>query len=163
MQSLDLISFLQILSRLLDGSKLHQFKATFGSSLITGFARVKSHLVGVLANDGELSADAATKGTHFARLCTLRGIPMLFFVNTPPDPTYLSPTGNDGKTAKARAQMMAAIATSSTPKITIVLGGCYGPSALAMVGLVNTHTNTSYKILFRLQRSWNCYFNFFFC
>lgn len=137
MQSLVLISFLQILSRLLDGSKLHQFKATFGPSLITGFARVKGHLVGVLANDGELSADAATKGAHFGRLCTLRGIPMLFFVNTPPDPAYLSPTGSDGKTAKARAQMMAAIATSSTPKITIVLGGCYGPSALSMVGLVN--------------------------
>ena len=63
---------------------------------------------------------------------------MLFFVNTPPDSTYLSPTGSDGKTAKARAQMMAAIATSSTPKITIVLGGCYGPSGLAMVGIVGT-------------------------
>ena len=89
--------------------------------------------MGVLANAGELSADAATKGTHFARLCTLRGIPMLFFMNTPPDHHYLSQTGTDGKTAKARAQMMAAIATSSTPKITIVLGGCYGPSSFAMV------------------------------
>ena len=125
--------YIQVLSRLLDGSRLHQFKATYGPSLITGFAKVKGHLVGILANNGELNADAATKGAHFARLCTLRGLPMLFFVNTPPDSLYLSQTGTDGKTAKARAQMMAAIATSSTPKITIVLGGCYGPSAFAMV------------------------------
>lgn len=123
----------QILSRLLDGSRLHQFKATFGPTLITGFARVKGHLVGILASDGELSANAATKGAHFARLCTLRRIPMLFFVNTPPDSLFLSQTGTDGLTAKARAQMMAAIATSSTPKITVLMGGCYGPSAFAMV------------------------------
>ena len=99
--------------------------------------------MGVLANDGELSADAATKGSHFSRLCTLRGIPMLFIMNTPPDSAYLSPTGSDGKTAKARAQMMASIATSSTPKITVVLGGCYGPSALAMV---SQHINFDQEI-----------------
>lgn len=127
---------LQILARLLDGSRLHQFKATYGPSLITGFARVKGHLVGLLANDGELSADAATKGAHFARLCTLRGLPMIFFVNTPPDSLFLSLTGSDGKTAKARAQMMAVIATSSSPKITVVLGGCYGPTAFAMVSII---------------------------
>ena len=117
----------------MDGSRLHQFKTTYGPSLVTGFARVKGHLVGIVANAGELTADSAKKGSHFVRLCTLRGIPMLFFVNTPPDALYLSETGSDGATAKARAQMMAAIATSSSPKITIVLGGCYGPSGFAMV------------------------------
>lgn len=95
----------------------------------------RSHLVGVVANDGPLTAAAALKGAHFIRLCNLRGIPLLFLVNTPSDPQFLSATGNDGMTVKARAQMMGCLATSTIPKITIVMGGCYGPSSYAMVRL----------------------------
>ena len=142
-----------ILARLLDGSRLHQFKERFGQSLCTGFARVHGyvfmcvcvfwlihvtlslhrHLVGVVANDGPLIASAALKGAHFIRLCNVREIPLLFLVNTPSDDEFLSLTGNDGLTVKARSQMMGCLATSTVPKITIVIGGSYGPSSYAMV------------------------------
>ena len=93
----------------------------------------RRHLVGLLANDGELSAAAAIKGTHFIRMCTLRGIPLVFLQNTPSDAQFLSETGNDGATVKSRAQMMATLACSTVPKITVVVGGSYGPSSYAMV------------------------------
>ena len=107
------------------------------------------HLLGLLANDGELSATAAVKGTHFIRMCTLRGIPLLFLQNTPSDAQFLSETGNDGATVKSRAQMMATLACSTVPKITIVMGGGYGPSSYAMVCTLPsppTHTD-KYSLL----------------
>lgn len=91
------------------------------------------YLVGVVANQGDLDEHSSLKGAHFVRLCSLRGIPLLFLVNTPSDSHFLSAHGSPGKVAKARAQMMATVATSSVPKITVVCGGSYGPSAYAMV------------------------------
>lgn len=91
------------------------------------------YLVGVLANQGDLDEQSSLKGAHFVRLCSLRGIPLLFLVNTPSDLDFLSVQGSPGGTIKARAQMMATLATSSVPKITVVCGGSYGPSAYAMV------------------------------
>lgn len=91
------------------------------------------YLVGVLANQGDLDEQSALKGAHFVRLCSLRGVPLLFFVNTPSDKDFLSIRGSPGMTVKARAQMMATLATSSVPKITVICGGSYGPSAYAMV------------------------------
>jgi 3-methylcrotonyl-CoA carboxylase beta subunit len=93
-----------------------------------------SRLVGILASDGELTATAATKGTHFVRLCTFRDIPIVFFQNTPSDLEYLAPGGNEGLTVKSRAQMMSAVACATVPKITVVVGGGYGPSSFAMGG-----------------------------
>ena len=100
------------------------------------------HLVGLLANNGELSAAAAIKGTHFIRMCTLRGIPLVFLQNTPSDAQFLSETGNDGATVKSRAQMMATLACSTVPKITVVMGGSYGPSSYAMVCTLPSSPNT---------------------
>ena len=94
-----------------------------------------SRLVGILASDGELTANAATKGTHFVRLCTFRDIPIVFFQNTPSDLEYLAPGGNEGLTVKSRAQMMSAVACATVPKITVVVGGSFGPSSFAMVRL----------------------------
>ena len=94
-----------------------------------------SRLVGILASDGELTANAATKGTHFVRLCTFRDIPIVFFQNTPSDLEYLAPGGNEGLTVKSRAQMMSAVACATVPKITVVVGGGFGPSSFAMVRL----------------------------
>lgn len=91
--------------------------------------------MGLLANRGELDECSALKGAHFMRLCALRGVPVLFLVNTPPDPDFLSVCGSPGNIAKARAQLMATVATASIPKITVVLGGSYGPSSYAMVSL----------------------------
>ena len=75
------------------------------------------------------------------RLCSLRGIPLVFLVNTPSDADFLSAHGNDGQVAKARAQMISCLATSSVPKLTVVMGGAYGPSAVAMVWATG-QTNT---------------------
>ena len=100
------------------------------------------HLVGLLANNGELSASAAIKGAHFIQMCTQRGIPLLFLQNTLSDAQFLSETGNDGTTVKARAQMMATLACSSVPKITVVMGGSYGPTSYAMVGTSSTPMHT---------------------
>ena len=93
-----------------------------------------SCLVGLLANSGELTATAAIKGAHFVRMCTMRDIPLVFLQNTPSDDQFLSKAGNDGLVVKARAQMMSTIACSDVPKITLVVGGSYGPSSYAMVG-----------------------------
>ena len=116
------------------------------------------HLVGLLANDGELSATAAVKGTHFIRMCTLRGIPLLFLQNTPSDAQFLSETGNDGATVKSRAQMMATLACSTVPKITVVMGGSYGPSSYAMVYTLPsppTHTGKyTYSMFLHLSPVW---------
>lgn len=91
------------------------------------------YLVGVVANQGELDEHSSLKGAHFVRLCSLRGIPLIFLVNTPSDADFLSVHGSPGMVTKARAQMIATLATSLVPKITVVCGGSYGPSAYAMV------------------------------
>ncbi|XP_041886909.1 biotin-dependent 3-methylcrotonyl-coenzyme A carboxylase beta1 subunit-like isoform X2 [Corvus kubaryi] len=75
-----------ILSRLVDGSRLQEFKAAYGTTLVTGFGHVEGHLVGIVANNGELAHDAALKGSHFVQLCGQRGIPILFLQNTAPQP-----------------------------------------------------------------------------
>ena len=87
----------------------------------------------MVANAGELDEKSSLKGAHFVRLCSLRGIPLVFLVNTPSDADFLSIHGSPGTTAKARAQMMATVATSSVAKFTVVCNGSYGPSAYAMV------------------------------
>ncbi|CAN0193059.1 unnamed protein product [Bubo scandiacus] len=115
-----------ILSRLMDGSRFQEFKANYGTTLVTGFGHVQGHLVGIVANNGELTHDASLKGSHFVQLCSQRSIPILFFQNTAPhtaEPTSIS-----------QASMMAAVACAAVPKITIVVGGCYGSESYVMCG-----------------------------
>ncbi|NWX22612.1 MCCB carboxylase, partial [Aegotheles bennettii] len=124
-----------ILSRLLDGSRFQEFKANYGTTLVTGFGHVKGHLVGVVASNGELTHDASLKGSHFVQLCSQRSIPILFFQNTAPpaaEPTAISQAHSNR--LKAQASMMAAVACAAVPKITIVIGGCYGTESYAMCG-----------------------------
>lgn len=106
------------------------------------------YLVGIVANQGELDEKSSVKGAHFVRLCSLRDIPLLFLVNTPSDSQFLSHHGSPGEVAKARAQMMAILATSNVPKITIVCGGSYGPSAYAMVSGRRELWSTAYVCVF---------------
>ncbi|XP_075280376.1 methylcrotonoyl-CoA carboxylase beta chain, mitochondrial isoform X2 [Opisthocomus hoazin] len=85
-----------ILSRLMDGSRFQEFKANYGTTLVTGFGHVQGRLVGIVANNGELSHDASLKGSHFVQLCSQRSIPILFFQNTAPHtagPTNISQCG----------------------------------------------------------------------
>lgn len=122
----------QILARLLDGSRLHEFKARFGSTLICGFGRIEGHQVGILANDGILFSESAQKGAHFIELCCARQIPILFVQNI---------TGfmvgrryeNEG-IARHGAKLVTAVSTAQVPKITLIVGGSYGAGNYGMCG-----------------------------
>ncbi|XP_069088557.1 methylcrotonoyl-CoA carboxylase beta chain, mitochondrial-like isoform X3 [Pleurodeles waltl] len=96
-----------------------------------------SHLVGIVANNGELTHDASLKGSHFVQLCNQRNIPILFLQNTSSYPSivsHLSQAEEQTNRLKAQASMMAAVACASVPKITLVVGGCFGGESYAMCG-----------------------------
>ncbi|XP_051481475.1 methylcrotonoyl-CoA carboxylase beta chain, mitochondrial-like [Apus apus] len=126
-----------ILSRLVDGSRFQEFKANYGTTLVTGFGHVEGHLMGIVASNGELSHDASLKGSHFVQLCSQRSIPILFLQNTAPppaEPTGISQAEAHSTRLKAQASMMAAVACAAVPKITVVIGGCFGGDSYAMCG-----------------------------
>ncbi|XP_019132886.2 methylcrotonoyl-CoA carboxylase beta chain, mitochondrial [Larimichthys crocea] len=126
-----------VVSRLTDGSRFQEFKARYGTTLITGFAKIHGHLVGIVANNGELSYQAALKGSHFVQLCDQRDVPLLFLQNTAPTAALtLSTTQADMNSNRLKAQgsMMSAVACASVPKITVVIGGCHGADSYAMCG-----------------------------
>ncbi|XP_075944564.1 methylcrotonoyl-CoA carboxylase beta chain, mitochondrial isoform X2 [Anarhichas minor] len=126
-----------VVSRLTDGGRFQEFKARYGTTLVTGFAKIHGHLVGIVANNGELSCQAALKGSHFVQLCDQRDVPLLFLQNTAPTaaPT-LSTTQAEVSSNRLKAQgsMMSAVACASVPKITVVIGGCHGADSYAMCG-----------------------------
>lgn len=126
-----------VISRLTDGSRFQEFKARFGTSLVTGFAKIHGHLVGIAANNGELSYEAALKGSHFVQLCDQRDIPILFLQNTVPASASTFSTQQaevNSNRLKAQGSMMSAVACASVPKITVVIGGCHGADSYAMCG-----------------------------
>ncbi|KAJ0065665.1 hypothetical protein NL108_015194 [Boleophthalmus pectinirostris] len=126
-----------ILSRLTDGSRFQEFKARFGTTLVTGFAKIHGHLVGIVVNNGELSYEAALKGTHFVQLCDQRDIPLLFLQNTAPASAStfsVQQADHNSNRLKAQGSMMSAVACASVPKITVVVGGCHGTDSYVMCG-----------------------------
>ena len=122
----------EIIARVVDGSRFDEFKARYGTTLITGFAHLYGMPVGIIANNGILFGESAVKGAHFIELCAQRGVPLLFLQNI---------TGfmvgrryeNDG-IAKHGAKMVTAVATAQVPKITMVLGGSFGAGNYGMCG-----------------------------
>ncbi|XP_026783671.3 methylcrotonoyl-coenzyme A carboxylase 2 [Pangasianodon hypophthalmus] len=126
-----------IVSRLTDGSRFQEFKSRYGTTLVTGFAKIEGHLVGMVANNGKLTYEACLKGSHFVQLCEQRDIPLIFLQNTAPEPLHtLSQDKAESNTMvlKAQGSMMSAVACASTPKITVVIGGCHGGDSYAMCG-----------------------------
>ncbi|XP_042271878.1 methylcrotonoyl-coenzyme A carboxylase 2 isoform X1 [Thunnus maccoyii] len=126
-----------VVSRLTDGSRFQEFKARYGTTLTTGFAKIHGHLVGIVANNGELSNEAALKGSHFVQLCDQRDVPLLFLQNTAPTAALTLSTAQaeiNSNRLKAQGSMMSAIACASVPKITVVIGGCHGADSYAMCG-----------------------------
>uniref|UniRef100_A0A8C4R120 methylcrotonoyl-CoA carboxylase n=1 Tax=Eptatretus burgeri TaxID=7764 RepID=A0A8C4R120_EPTBU len=120
-----------IIARLVDGSRLFEFKSRYGPTLLTGFAHIDSWPLGILANYGELTYAAALKGSHFVRLCEQAEIPILFLTHTAPPPIHpLDIT--TAEALKAQGTMMATVACSRVPKITIVTGNAYGAQSYAM-------------------------------
>ncbi len=122
----------EVIARLVDGSRLDEFKPRFGETLVTGFAHVMGCPVGIVANNGVLFSEAAQKGAHFVELCSQRRIPLVFLQNI---------TGfmvgrkyeNEG-IARHGAKMVTAVATTSVPKITLLVGGSFGAGNYGMAG-----------------------------
>ena len=122
----------EVIARLVDGSRFDEFKARFGETLVTGFAHVMGCPVGIIANNGVLFSEAAQKGAHFVELCSQRKIPLIFLQNI---------TGfmvgqkyeNEG-IARHGAKMVTAVATTSVPKITMLVGGSFGAGNYGMAG-----------------------------
>jgi 3-methylcrotonyl-CoA carboxylase beta subunit len=122
----------EVIARLVDGSRFHEFKPEWGDSIICGFSNLWGHKVGVIANNGIIFSEAALKATHFIELCEQRRIPLLFLQNTS---GYM--VGRDseaGGIAKNGAKMVAAVANASVPKFTVLIGGSYGAGNYGMCG-----------------------------
>jgi 3-methylcrotonyl-CoA carboxylase beta subunit len=122
----------EVLRCLLDGGALSEFKAEFGETLITGFARIGGWQVGVLANNGVLFTECAAKATHFIDLCCKRNVPLLFLADV--SGFMVGREAEQGGIAKAGARFITAMSAAAVPKFTIITGGAYGAGYLAMCG-----------------------------
>ncbi|MGI5482679.1 carboxyl transferase domain-containing protein [Streptomyces lavendofoliae] len=122
----------EIVARIVDGSRFQEFKAEFGQTLVTGFARIHGHPVGIVANNGILFAESAQKGAHFIELCDQRGIPLLFLQNI--SGFMVGRDYEAGGIAKHGAKMVTAVACTRVPKLTVVVGGSYGAGNYSMCG-----------------------------
>jgi acetyl-CoA carboxylase carboxyltransferase component len=122
----------EVIARIVDGSRMHEFKPLYGETLVCGFARIMGAPVGILANNGILFSESSLKGTHFIELCCSRGIPLIFLQNI---------TGfmvgkkyeNEG-IAKNGAKMVMAVANANVPKFTVIIGDSFGAGNYAMAG-----------------------------
>ncbi len=122
----------EIIARLVDGSRFREFKARYGTTLVTGFARIHGYPVGILANNGVLFSKSALKGAHFIELCQQRGIPLLFLQNI--TGFMVGKEYEAGGIAKDGAKLVHAVATARIPKLTVVIGGSFGAGNYGMCG-----------------------------
>ncbi|KOV84228.1 methylcrotonoyl-CoA carboxylase [Streptomyces sp. NRRL WC-3618] len=122
----------EIIARVVDGSHFSEFKAEFGQTLVTGFARIHGHPVGIIGNNGILFSESAQKGAHFIELCDQRGIPLLFLQNI--SGFMVGRDYEAGGIAKHGAKMVTAVACTRVPKLTVVVGGSYGAGNYSMCG-----------------------------
>ena len=122
----------EVIARLVDGSRFHEFKAKYGTTLVTGFAQLHGHPVGIVANNGVLFGESALKGAHFIELCDKRGIPLLFLQNI--SGFMVGRDYEEGGIAKHGAKMVTAVACARVPKLTVVIGGSYGAGNYSMCG-----------------------------
>ncbi|KHN98849.1 methylcrotonoyl-CoA carboxylase beta chain [Metarhizium album ARSEF 1941] len=122
----------EVIARVVDGSEFSEFKRDFGTTLVTGFASVYGHKVGIVANDGILFASSAVKGAHFIELCAQRAVPLVFLQNIS---GFMVGTASerDG-IAKHGAKLVTAVACADVPKFTVVVGGSYGAGNYGMCG-----------------------------
>lgn len=122
----------EIIARLVDGSRLQEFKALHGDALVCGFARIEGIEIGMLANNGELTGEAAAKGAHFIQLCCKRDIPLLFLVDTPG--FHGGEAAERSGLGKHAAKLLNAVANADVPKYTLITGEAYGAAYYAMCG-----------------------------
>ena len=122
----------ELIARLVDGSRFHEFKARYGTTLVCGFARIHGYPIGILANNGVLFSESSLKGAHFVELCASRGIPLLFLQNI--TGFMVGKEYEQGGIAKDGAKMVHAVANANVPKFTVVVGGSFGAGNYGMCG-----------------------------
>jgi 3-methylcrotonyl-CoA carboxylase beta subunit len=122
----------EIIARLVDASRFDEFKARYGTTLVTGFARLYGYPVGIVANNGILFSESALKGAHFVELCAQRGIPLLFLQNI--TGFMVGRKYETGGIARDGAKMVTAVACAQVPKFTVVIGGSFGAGNYGMCG-----------------------------
>jgi 3-methylcrotonyl-CoA carboxylase beta subunit len=122
----------EVIARLVDASELDEFKKTYGTTLVTGFAHIEGMPVGIIANNGILFSESAMKAAHFIELCCQRRIPLLFLQNIAG--FMVGRKYEAGGIAKDGAKMVTAVACAAVPKITLIIGGSYGAGNYGMCG-----------------------------
>jgi len=122
----------EVIRRVVDGSRMHEFKALYGETLVCGFARIWGYPVGILANNGILFSASSLKGAHFIELCNQRGIPLVFLQNI--TGFMVGRQYEAGGIAKDGAKLVTAVACSVVPKFTVVIGGSFGAGNYGMCG-----------------------------
>ena len=122
----------EVIMRIVDGGEFSEFKAEYGTTLVTGFAHIHGHPVGIVANNGVLFGESAVKGAHFIQLCDKRLIPLVFLQNI--TGFMVGREYEEGGIAKHGAKMVTAVACARVPKLTVVIGGSYGAGNYSMCG-----------------------------
>ncbi|HEX6364209.1 MAG TPA: carboxyl transferase domain-containing protein, partial [Albitalea sp.] len=122
----------EVIARVVDGSRFDEFKARYGTTLVTGFARLYGMPVGIVANNGILFGESAQKGAHFVELCSQRGVPLVFLQNI--TGFMVGRKYENAGIAKDGAKMVTAVATTQVPKITMIIGGSFGAGNYGMCG-----------------------------
>uniref|UniRef100_A0A8H7NKD6 methylcrotonoyl-CoA carboxylase n=1 Tax=Bionectria ochroleuca TaxID=29856 RepID=A0A8H7NKD6_BIOOC len=122
----------EVIARVVDGSHFSEFKRDFGTTLVTGFASIYGHKVGIVANDGILFPSSAQKGAHFIELCAQRAIPLVFLQNI--SGFMVGSAAEHEGIAKHGAKLVTAVACADVPKFTVVVGGSYGAGNYGMCG-----------------------------
>lgn len=122
----------EVIRRVVDGSRMHEFKQLYGETLVCGFARIWGHPVGIVANNGILFSESALKGAHFIELCNQRGIPLVFLQNI--TGFMVGREYENRGIARDGAKLVTAVACSVVPKFTVVIGGSFGAGNYGMCG-----------------------------
>ncbi|OFZ19702.1 MAG: methylcrotonoyl-CoA carboxylase [Bdellovibrionales bacterium GWB1_55_8] len=122
----------EVIARLVDGSRFHEFKALYGTTLVCGFAHIYGYPVGILGNNGILFSESALKAAHFIELCSQRGIPLVFLQNI--TGFMVGRKYESGGIAKDGAKMVTAVSNARVPKFTVVIGGSFGAGNYGMCG-----------------------------
>jgi len=122
----------EVIARLVDGSRMHEFKARYGTTLVTGFARLYGYPVGILANNGVIFSESALKGTHFIQLCCQRRIPLIFLQNI--TGFMVGKRYEQGGITKDGSKMVRAVADAQVPKFTVIVGASNGAGNYGMCG-----------------------------
>lgn len=122
----------EVIARLVDGSRFDEFKAKYGDTVVTGFARLFGHPIGIVANNGVLFPESALKSAHFVELCAKRKVPLVFLQNI--TGFMIGREVEAAGIAKHGAKMVTAVANAKVPKFTVVIGGSYGAGNYGMCG-----------------------------